>query len=278
MSNIGPIVSVIIPCFNQGAFVDEAVESVLDQTFKDFEIIIVNDGSTDEYTLNKLKNYNKPKCKVIHTINQGPSTARNTAILAALGKYILPLDADDRIGPGYLEEASKILDKEIEIGIVYSETEFFGTRKGKWNLPCFSIEKILVINMITCCAMFRKVDYLKTSGYNPNMKYGFEDWDFWLSLIELGIGVYKIPDVYFYYRIGNTNSRLTTLNQSLEKRKHSLNTIYLNHLGFYMDNMDNPIELYLKLNKLLLSKDYKTGRLIINPFRKIKKVLKKILM
>lgn len=270
-----PRVSVIIPCFNQGQFIDEAVNSVLNQTFQEFEIIIINDGSTDEYTIKKFSNYDRPKCKLININNRGLSSARNTGIEAASCEYILPLDADDKIGPKYLEEAVKILDRESAIGIVYCDAEFFGDKTGKWVLPEYSINKLLIMNMIICTGLFRKADYLNTAGYNPNMKYGWEDWDFWLSLIELGKGVYKLPDVHFYYRIKNNDSMLNNLNQSVENRRYSLNAIYLNHIGFYLDKMGNPIELYSKWNKLLVSKDYRIGRLIINPLRKLKKEVKK---
>ena len=77
-----PTVSVIIPCYNYGQYIDEAVDSVLNQTFQDFEIIIVNDGSTDEYTINRLISYNKPKCQIINTGNNGICSARNTGIEA----------------------------------------------------------------------------------------------------------------------------------------------------------------------------------------------------
>ena len=123
-----PKVSVIIPCFNQGLYLDEAVESVLAQTFQDFEILVVDDGSTDEATIKMLKDYARPKTRVIHTDNQGLSMARNNGILEARGDYILPLDADDKIGPGYLEEAVRILDQHRDIGIVYCEAAFFGMR------------------------------------------------------------------------------------------------------------------------------------------------------
>ena len=272
-----PKVSVIIPCFNQGQYIDEAVESVLSQTLQDFEIIIVNDGSTDEFTKNMLKSYNKPKCKVIHTNNQGLSSARNNGIIAASGEYILPLDADDKISLKYLEEAVNILDRESEIGIVYCEVEFFGDKTGRWNLPDFSVERILVMNMIICSALFRKSDYMKTKGYNPNMLYGWEDWDFWLSLIEKGIGVYKLSDVHFFYRIKKGNSMKINLDLSVEKQKYCLRTIYLNHYDFYINKIGNPIELYSKLIRVLSSKDYKFGRLIVNPIRNFKRYIKKFL-
>ncbi len=269
-----PKVSVIIPCFNQGQYIDDAVESVLSQTFEYFEIIIVNDGSTDTVTFQKLKSYNRPKCKVIHTNNQGVSSARNTGIKAASGEYILTLDADDKISSKYLEEAVKILDKDPQIGIVYCEVEFFGDKTGKWNLPDFSVDRILLRNMIISCALFRKSDHLKTKGYNSNMIYGWEDWDFWLSLIEIGKGVFKLPEVHFYYRIKNGNSRESTLHLSPEKPIYCLKTIYLNHFDFYIDKMGNPIELYSKLTNVLSSKDYKIGRFITYPARKLRRLLR----
>jgi glycosyltransferase involved in cell wall biosynthesis len=269
-------VSVIIPCFNQGQYIDDAVDSVLNQTFQDFEIIIVNDGSTDEYTIRKLKEYNRPKCRVIHTENQGLAAARNNGIKVSSGEYILPLDADDKIGSKYLEEAVKILERDSEIGIVYCEVEFFGDKTGKWNLPDFSVDRILLKNVIICCALFRKCDYLETTGYNTNMMYGWEDWDFWLSLVEKGKEIYKLPDVHFYYRIKNSNSMLTDLSLNPERQNYSLKTIYFNHYDLYINNLGNPIELYSKLNRILLSKDYKIGNLILSPIRKLKKILKRI--
>ena len=112
-------VSVVIPCYNQGAFIDDAVNSVLAQTFSDFEIIIVNDGSTDATTNALLERYSRPKTTVIHTENQGVCAARNTAIKAAAGKYILPLDADDKIEPTYLEKAVNVFDNHPETGVVW---------------------------------------------------------------------------------------------------------------------------------------------------------------
>jgi hypothetical protein len=119
-------VSVVIPCYNQGQYIDEAVESVLAQSYQDFEIIIVNDGSNNADTIKILETYSKPKTRVIHTNNQGASIARNNGIKVSSGRYILPLDADDRIGSVYIEKAIEVLDKNENVGIVYCEAEFFG--------------------------------------------------------------------------------------------------------------------------------------------------------
>ncbi len=247
-----PKVSVVIPCFNQGHYIDEAVNSVLGQTFQDFEIIIVNDGSTDDFTNNHLNNYIKPKTKVITTKNMGLASARNNGIREATGEYILPLDADDKIGGEYLELAVDILDQNPEIGIVYCEAEFFEGRSGLWYLPEYSLVKILMSNVIFCSAFFRKSQWDKVGGYNPNMLNGFEDWDFWLSLIELGAQVYRIPKVLFFYRIKNESMILNLSKNKINSLKMFVQII-INHRELYFRNIEIlniALEEYIKNNKL----------------------------
>ena len=227
-----PKVSVVIPCFNQGAYLDEAVQSVLNQTYVDYEIIVVNDGSTDEITTTLLESYNKPKTRIIHTDNQGLPSARNNGIAIAKSEYILTLDADDKIGETYLENAVQILDSQPDIGIVYCDAEYFGEITGSWDLPKFSIENILVMNMIFCSAVFRRTDWEKVNGYNVNMIYGYEDWDFWLSLIALNRNVHKIQKVLFYYRI-KKDSMIKQLNQDRDRHIQMLSQGFLNHIPFY---------------------------------------------
>jgi glycosyltransferase involved in cell wall biosynthesis len=256
-------VSIIMPCYNYGKYVDEAVNSVLDQTFQDFEIIIVNDGSTDNFTNELLSNYNKPKTKVISIKNQGPSIARNIGIEHATGEYILPLDADDKIESTYLEKGVELLDKNPKLGIVYCEAEYIGERVGKWELPPYSFEHFILENMIFSTAFFRKSAWKKVGGYNPNMIHGMEDYDFWISLIELGMEVYRIPESLFYYRV-KVESRTTKLN---DYNLEMFVQIYHNHEELYSKN----IEILLGNRIMLLKKlDYlnKAGR-IYSIFAKI---------
>ena len=147
-----PKISVIIPCYNQGIYINETVESVLQQTFQDFEIIIVNDKSTNPYTIKVLDSFCLPRIRVIHTSNQKLPMARNNGISNASGEYILPLDADDKISNKYLEEAITVLESNKNIGIVYCEAEFFGIVQGKWRLPEYSIEDFMLGNLIFCSA------------------------------------------------------------------------------------------------------------------------------
>ncbi|MBU1565608.1 MAG: glycosyltransferase [Proteobacteria bacterium] len=198
-----PKVSVVIPCYNQGQFIDDAVDSVLAQSFTDFEIIVINDGSTDGLTNRLLHNYTKDKTRVIVTANMGLAAARNNGIAVAAGKYILPLDADDRIESTYLEKAVAILDADTEVGIVYCNARLFGAVETEWILPEYSLEKMLLDNLIFCSAFFRKDDWQEAGGYDPGMVNGWEDYEFWLGLIERGRKVVRIQDILFYYRVAS---------------------------------------------------------------------------
>lgn len=228
-------ISVIIPCFNQGAYLNEAVDSVFSQTYQNFEIVIVNDGSDDKHTNKILENYNKPKTKIIHTSNQGLAHARNNGIKASEGIYILPLDADDKIGSEYLEKGKWILDENEKVGIVYCKAEFFEMRKGEWKLPEFRFPEFLLGNCIFCTSMFRRADYDRTSGYNPNMIYGWEDYDFWLSLLEMGKEVYCIPETLFYYRIKKESMHKSMTHEQVV---YSYLQILKNHRELYADNVE----------------------------------------
>jgi len=226
---------VIIPCYNQGHYIDEAVESVSNQTYQDFEIIIVNDGSTDPNTIAILNNYCQPKTVVIHTHNQGLASARNNGIQMAQGEYILPLDADDKIGNTYLEKAVALLQANADLGIVYAEAEFFGSRTGTWRLPPYHFPSILLDNVIFCAGFFRRSDWQKIGGYRISMKYGWEDYDFWLSIIELGKQVHRIPEPLFFYR-KTTRSMVDSMNR--ETYIYSYSQLFKNHPQLYSENIE----------------------------------------
>ena len=229
-----PTVSIVIPCHNHGEYLGQAIEAVLKQTYQNFEMIIVDDGSDDENTLLNLSNYDRSNVKLIRTTHQGLASARNTAIEAARGKYILPLDADDKIGETYLEKALGILETHENVGIVYSKAEFFGEASGEWDLPPYHFPEILFGNVIFCSAFFRKRDWAAVNGYNLNMIYGWEDYDFWLSLIELGREVVRIPETLFFYRT-RYDSMVRTM--SRDHMLYSYAQLFKNHPQLYSDNM-----------------------------------------
>ncbi|MBR6099176.1 glycosyltransferase family 2 protein [bacterium] len=198
-----PKVSVIIPCYNQEDYLEDALSSLRGE-YKDFEVIVVNDGSpnfgADEKIQSVISSFSDINIKYINQENQGVSAARNNAIKEAQGKYILPLDADDMTVNAYLKEASEILDNNEKIGIVYCNAEFFGEKQGEWKLPKATLINMLSQNRIFCTSMYRKSDWEKVGGYKTEMDEGCEDWDFWLSLFEIGLIAFKIDKLYFRYR------------------------------------------------------------------------------
>ncbi|MHB8120990.1 MAG: glycosyltransferase family 2 protein [Desulfuromonadaceae bacterium] len=239
-----PRVSVIIPCYNHGEYLDEAVDSILAQTFRDFEIIIVNDGSTDAQTIATLENYQRPHTRVLHTSNQGLAMARNNGIREACGEFILPLDADDRVAPDYLEKGVAIMDASPGTGIVYCLADCFGAQQGRWDIPEYSPRGMLLTNLIFCCSLFRKSSWEQTAGYNPNMNRGWEDWDFWLSLIERGCTVQRIPEVLFFYRVA-PESMVRSMDRKVRVEMHL--QLMRNHPGLFRFQSRTLMELYYLL-------------------------------
>ncbi len=195
-----PDISVIIPCYNQGHYLHEAIDSVLSQTHSNLEIIVVDDGSTDSATRLCMDKLNRSRTKLLRRPNGGLASARNTGIKAAAGRYILPLDCDDMLAPDYLKKAICAMEAATELGIVYCHAEKFGAESGPWKLPPYSRWRILLGNIIFCSALYRRSDWEKVGGYDETLRRGWEDWDFWLSLLELGRDVYCLPEVGFYYR------------------------------------------------------------------------------
>lgn len=250
-----PKISVIIPCYNHSPFVVEAMESVLNQTFNDFECIIINDGSTDnteEVVLNWIKV--DERFKYFYQENSGLSSARNKGVSLSSGFYILPLDSDDKISENYLEECSKVLESQYDVKIVYGDAYFFGNTNRKWNLDTYNFEDILYKNMIYCTGLYRKEDWGKVGGYDENLREGLEDWEFWIHILKNGGEVVKINNCYFYYRLKD-NSMITEL---VSKNHYGYNSrVYI---------FEKHIELYRKTNFYdMYFENYKLKKTIENP-------------
>lgn len=196
-----PAVTVVIPCYNMGVFIGEAVDSVRAQTLAEVEIIIVDDGSDDADTIVRLDALAAEGVTVLRTPNRGVAAARNCGVQAARGRYILPLDGDDLIEPYYLAKAVGLLEQNPEIGIVSCDAQLFGAASGILRLPEFSRQRLLSENLLFASAVFRKSCWQSAGGYRPALKYGWEDWDFWIAMTKNGIKVARIPEALFKYRI-----------------------------------------------------------------------------
>lgn len=270
------LISIIVPCYNQSMYMRETLDCLKKQTYQNWECVIVNDGSTDN-TLEIAKEYvaNDHRYILVDKPNGGLADARNAGIKASHGPYILPLDSDDLIDPSYTEKAIAYLEHHPEIVLVYCRARFFGDRDDEWILPTFDYDLLLHRNHIFCSCIYRRSDYDKTSGYNPNMKYGWEDWDFLLSLLDKDSKVHKIPEVLFFYRIHGKSMITTTHNH----KEYLYNRLIANHIEIYYSSLhkiitsEQEINLWKsKYHSLCSSRSYKLGNLILRPLRYFKKL------
>jgi len=194
-------VSIVIPCFNHGEFLPEAVASVTQIGRHDVELIVVDDGSTDERTGREVDKLEAEGIKVIRQANKGLAAARNVGILASQGEYIFPLDADDRLRPGWIDCGIRILDSDPQVGVTYGDAECFGTRVGRWYVGPFERDRLLCWNYIHASALYRRSVWEQNRGYDGTMPVqGLEDWDFWLGALEHGWQFAYVPEVFFDYR------------------------------------------------------------------------------
>lgn len=197
-----PAVSVIVPCFNHAAYLPEALASVELQTTGDWECIIVNDASVDDTEALATRWVERDKrFRLVNAAqNGGLARARNHGIGHARGRFILPLDADDKIHPEYLEKALQCFADHPACRVVYGGAEFFGDKTGQWELPAYRYGLLFAYNILYCSAIFRRSDWKDTGGYSEDLRGGLEDWDFWLKILQPDSEVIQLPDTLFYYR------------------------------------------------------------------------------
>ena len=269
------LVSVIVPCYNQAQYLAETLDSVLAQTYPYWECIIVNDGSSDN--TEEVANEYCEKDSRFHyyyKVNSGLADTRNYGISQSKGFYILPLDSDDKIGSTYVEKAVMYFKKNPNTKLVYCEAEFFGCETGLWELPPYNYKNLLRYNHIFCSCIFRRADYNRTSGYNSNMKYGFEDWDFLLSLLNPDDIVFRIPEKLFFYR-KKESSMLTDMKS---KEKLMISQIIVNHPNIFMNQIDYLIEYFYgsdyksAYQKVCSSHAYRLGKYLLAPLRIIRRI------
>lgn len=204
-------VSIIITCYNKEKYVKDAIESAINQTYKNLEIICINDCSPDN-SEEIIKTFEDKIIYIKNEINKGVIYSRNKAIKCASGEYIMTLDADDTIEPDYVKKTVKILIENPKIGMVYSKAKFIGTKNKIWNLPDYDENEEIFENRILVSSLFRKSDFEKSGGYKEYMKNGWEDWDLWCTFLEMGLKPYRIDEVLFNYRkcIEKTRNNIET--------------------------------------------------------------------
>ena len=273
-----PKVSIIVPCYNQAQYLDEALQSVLDQTHTNWECIIVNDGSPDTTAAVAQKWEAKdPRFIYLYKENGGVSSARNLGIEKASSEFIVPLDADDKFEITFLEKALQVLIENPEVGIVSSWGMFFS--KGKtlqvYKSNAKSITDLLFANGVNMgFSLFRKESWAKAGKYDGDKRNGYEDWEFLLRVSALGWKVHVIEEVLFFYRQHLVSRRREMNQKEIESKKY----IFMNNKQLYFEHYEAFVDQFLlscerekaENNKYSKTIDYKIGHAVLKPFRAAK--------
>ena len=276
-SNLNCLVSVIIPCYNDYKYINDALRSINNQTHKNVEIIIVDDGS-EIVTQEILKSIKEDKLRILYQKNSGPSAARNAGIKEAKGDFILTLDADDYFENSFISKALSYLDINSKIGLVSCWINVFN-EKGiieKFIPEGGDLKTLILGNGASAgSVLFRKQCWLEAGGYDENMKKGYEDWEFNLSVVKAGWEIIIIEEYLFNYRKKKQSRNI----QADKIHKYELwKYIYIKHKDLWItyhelmiNNTFEKMELLEKsLHNLRKTNNYRLGKMILHPFRFIK--------
>ncbi|MBD2531228.1 glycosyltransferase family 2 protein [Nostoc flagelliforme FACHB-838] len=219
-----PKVSVLIPAYNAMNYLPETMENVLSQTFTDFEVIVVNDGSSDE-TERWISQIKDPRVRLINQENQGLSGARNTGIVHAKGEYITFLDSDDLWEPTKLEKQLRVLEGNPEVALVYTWVAFID-ETGKPTGRVFKNQaegdvwkKLTEHNIVECgsVAMVRRSCFEVVGLFDRNLGSYLEDWDMWLRMASrYPFKVVKEPLVYYRQSSSSASRNWEAMARSFE--------------------------------------------------------------
>lgn len=224
-------VSVIITCYNLGAYLDEAAASVLGQTHRELEIVLVDDGSTDLLTRAVVARLGRhPRIRLLQLENGGVARARNLGIAAASGEYVMPFDADDRLLPDYVAQAAQVLDSQSDVGFVGCHFRTFGAYEQLIAPVEYAFPALLVENKVPSCPLIRRRCWQEVGGYCADLN-GFADWDMVIGIIERGYRGHVIPKALYEYRI-RPDSMLARDSQP-KVYAQRLQTLYRRHQQTY---------------------------------------------
>lgn len=225
-ANSSPTVSIISSFFNAHEYFEETYNSLKQQTFQDFEWIIVDDCSTDEKSIDLFASLTTKDFNIIkiqHEYNQGLSAGRNTAISYAVGKYLFFMDLDDLIEPTYIEKCVLFLEANPDFSLVNSYGVGFDSQEYWWSHGFEKSSKFIEQNWITAMLMYRKEDFNKLGGFDEKLRF-YEDWERWLRAIVNGQKCWTIPEYLHCYR-RRSSGLLLTSRKKIEEEKNVNNLI-----------------------------------------------------
>lgn len=233
-------VAILMPAYNQASYIRDALDSLIAQTYENWECAIVDDGSPDDVAA-IARDYaaRDPRIRFYHTPNRGVSAARNFAASVTSAPYLLPLDADDKFHPKYIESCIREFERNPNSKVVYCKWKFFDFKNYTPDLQFTTYRDLLMANSIFCSGMYRRKDFDRIGGYDEEIPFGFEDWEFWIRLIapenltdgEAG-DVIQIDRELFYYRI-KRRSRSSEVESDEQRKRECFAYIYNKNRDIY---------------------------------------------
>ncbi len=262
MNNLRKNISVIIPCFNtKPEFIQESIDSVKKSEGQyNYNILLVNDGSTNQPTLNFLKNIDDKLIAVISQDNKGLASAKNTGVKHAAGEYLFFLDSDDRVKPGYIQQCINILDNDSTAGVVYANADAFGdSSRTNFVAQPFDITSLLLQNHVPSCVVMRRKVWEDAGGFDENLRR-YEDWECWIRVYKTGWKFRLLQQPGFEYRI-QKNSLLGNADE--EDFKKAIEYIFKKHWDLvyqqyhhlygqqviYKNDQQKPVRSFIKYSK-----------------------------
>ena len=191
-------ITVVVACFNLGAYLEEAIASVLGQAGGTPRVVVVDDGSDEPRTLEVLDAL-PDAIEVVRQPNRGVCAARNAGLARASTPYVLVLDADDRLGPGALAALRAPLEAEPRLGFAYGLMRFFGDWEGMLRFPPYDPYRLLYRHTIGLSALTRRQVVQDTGGFDPDFEQ-FEDWELWVNALAHGWRGRRVDGVTLEYR------------------------------------------------------------------------------
>jgi len=262
-----PLVSFIIPYYNAGETIQETIDSIFKQSYGNFDIWIINDGSTDPFSIEKLKDFEgNEKIHLLHQENAGPSVARNAAIKQSTADFIVPLDADDVINPDSIARSIEVL-RDAEVGVAFGDIRYFGMENHVKIQSHFSMDRQLFMNQLAVTALIRKAVYHEVGYYDEFLsKLGLEDWEFWLRVGQSPWKFHKVEGIFFQARSSKNSRTFEVANQNLEQIKQY---VYQKHAVIMAECYE---KMYYQKKQLLETPDYRIGNWLMKPYRSVKKL------
>ncbi len=243
-----PRATIVIPCYNYGRFLPDAVQSCLDQQNAKVDVIIVNDGSDDQQTPAVCDSLACDRVKVIHQQNAGLPAARNTGTVATDTPLIGYLDADDWLKPWFVHDLANAMESDPEPHLVshaYGQQEMAELGHGTWAVPAWDPILMLITNIHAPTTLVKRSAWEKVGGFNPVMRHGYEDWEFWINLIEHGFkGTRLTKPIYVWRR----HSHETMIHRAVKMHDQIYQTIISLHQPLFEKH---ALEIIKRTNSLM---------------------------